>query len=118
MESVAVPGIHVLGDATLSGSGMPKSASMANNHAKVAASAIVASMTNVQLTPTPVISNTCYSYVSATEAMHVNAVFRFDADKKTILPVPGSGGVSERRNAAEKAFADAWATNIWADTLG
>jgi sulfite dehydrogenase len=33
MESKAVKGVHVLGDATLSAPGMPKSASMANNHA-------------------------------------------------------------------------------------
>jgi NADPH-dependent 2,4-dienoyl-CoA reductase/sulfur reductase-like enzyme len=32
MESVAVKGVHVLGDATLSAPAMPKSASMANQH--------------------------------------------------------------------------------------
>ena len=36
MESKAVKGVHVLGDATLSAPAMPKSASMANKHAKVA----------------------------------------------------------------------------------
>ena len=41
MESKAVKGVHVLGDATLSAPAMPKSASMANNHAKIAAAAIV-----------------------------------------------------------------------------
>ena len=41
MESKAVKGVHVLGDATLSAPGMPKSGSMANNHAKIAAAAIV-----------------------------------------------------------------------------
>ena len=41
MESKAVRGVHVLGDATLSAAAMPKSASMANNHAKIAAAAIV-----------------------------------------------------------------------------
>ena len=44
-ESIAVAGVYVLGDATLSAAAMPKSASMANNHAKLAASAIVATMT-------------------------------------------------------------------------
>ena len=34
MESKAVKGVHVLGDATLSAPAMPKSASMANNHAE------------------------------------------------------------------------------------
>jgi sulfide dehydrogenase [flavocytochrome c] flavoprotein subunit len=118
MESVSVPGVYVLGDATLAAAQMPKSASMANNHAKIAASAIVASMTGRELTPAPQISNTCYSYVSATEAMHVNAVYRYDVDKKTMLPVQGAGGVSDKRSELEKNYADAWAKNIWADSLG
>ena len=35
-------GVHVLGDATLSAPAMPKSASMANQHAKVCAAAVIA----------------------------------------------------------------------------
>ena len=31
---------------------------------------------------------------------------------------PGSGGVSAQRSEIEKQYADAWARNIWADTLG
>ena len=41
MESVAVKNVHVLGDATLSAPGMPKSGHMANQHGKAAAAAIV-----------------------------------------------------------------------------
>jgi NADPH-dependent 2,4-dienoyl-CoA reductase/sulfur reductase-like enzyme len=118
MESVAVPGVHVLGDATLSGPGMPKSASMANNHAKIAASAIVAALTGEALNPAPVINNTCYSYVSDREAVHVDSVHAWDAAQKTLVPVGGSGGVSSARSELEKRYADAWASNIWADTLG
>src|SRR5258706_11549755 len=40
MESLAHKSIHVLGDATLSAPAMPKSGHMANNHGKLAASAI------------------------------------------------------------------------------
>ncbi len=118
MESKAVPGVHVLGDATLSASAMPKSASMANNHAKIAAGAIVALLTGRPVNPQPVIANVCYSYVSDKEAMHVVSVHRYDADKKTILPVPNSGGVSAARSELEKAYADTWSRNIWADALG
>jgi NADH dehydrogenase FAD-containing subunit len=118
MESKAVPGIHVLGDATLSAAAMPKSASMANNHAKIAAGAIVARLLGQPVNPQPVIANTCYSYVSDKEAMHVTSVHRYDLEKKTLLPVPGAGGLSAQRNAQEKSFADAWAKNIWADSLG
>jgi sulfide dehydrogenase [flavocytochrome c] flavoprotein chain len=116
-ESIAVAGVHVLGDATLSAAAMPKSASMANNHAKIAASAIVATMTGQPLNPAPTINNTCYSYVSDREAMHVDSVHRWIPEKKTLEPVPGSGGVSAQRSELEKQYADAWARNIWADTL-
>ena len=118
MESKAVPGVHVLGDATLAASAMPKSASMANNHAKIAAGAIVAQLTGQPVNPQPVIANTCYSYVSDQEAMHVTSVHRYDLEKKTLLPVAGAGGVSAQRNTLEKAYADAWARNIWADSFG
>ena len=117
-ESVAVAGVYVLGDATLSAAAMPKSASMANNHAKIAASAIVATMTGQPLNPTPTINNTCYSYVSDREAMHVDSVHRWNPEKKALEPVAGSGGVSPQRSELEKQYADAWARNIWADTLG
>lgn len=118
MESKAVPGIHILGDATLSAAAMPKSGSMANNHGKIAAAAIVAQLTGQGVNPQPVIANTCYSYVSDKEAMHVTSVHRYDTDKKTLLPVAGAGGLSPRRNEIEKVFADIWARNIWADMLG
>jgi sulfite dehydrogenase len=117
-ESLAVPGIHVLGDSTLAAPMMPKSASMANNHAKICASAIVSLMTGEPTNPQPIINNTCYSYVSATEAMHVTSIHRYDAAQKTLVTVPGSGGVSSQRSELEKAYADTWAQSIWADTLG
>ena len=118
MESVAVPGVHVIGDATLAAPAMPKSASMANNHAKICASAVVALMTGKPVNMTPVINNTCYSYVSASEAVHVTSVHRFDPAQRTLVAVPGSSGVSSQRTELEKQYADAWARSIWADTLG
>ena len=118
MESKAVPGIHVLGDATLSAPALPKSATVANNQAKIAAAAIVAAIGGRPVDPQPVVVSACYSYASDREAMHVASVHRYDAEKKTLLPVPGTSGVSPRRNAQEKAYADTWARNIWADSFG
>lgn len=118
MESKAVTGVHVLGDATLSASAMPKSASMANNHAKIAAGALVALLTGRPVNPQPVIANVCYSYVSDKEAIHVVSVHSYDPAKMTILSVAGSGGVSAQRSELEKTYADTWARNIWADALG
>lgn len=118
MESTAHKGIHVLGDATLSAPAMPKSGHMANEHGKLAAAAIIELMNGGQPSATPMITNTCYSFVSDREAIHVASVHRYDAAQKTLVTVPGSGGVSAQRSELEGAYANAWAKNIWSDMLG
>ncbi|MFO1330849.1 MAG: NAD(P)/FAD-dependent oxidoreductase [Rubrivivax sp.] len=117
MESTAVPRIHVLGDATFSAPLMPKSGHMANQHAKVAAAAIIQLLKGEPVNPTPVVTNACYSFVSAREAVHVASVHQYDAAEKTFKTVPGSGGVSAGINQVEARIALGWAANIWADTL-
>jgi sulfite dehydrogenase len=117
MESKKVPGVHVLGDATLSAPGMPKSGSMANNHAKIAAAAIVGALTGRGPGSDPKIINTCYSFVSQKEAIRVSSVHEWDAGQGTLVPVKGSGGVSAARSEAEGSFAWNWAHTIWADSL-
>lgn len=118
MESKKVPGVHVLGDATLSAPGMPKSGSMANNHAKIAAAAIVGALTGRGAGSDPKIINTCYSFVSQKEAIRVSSVHDWDPGQGTLVPVKGSGGVSAARSEAEATFAWNWARTIWADSLG
>jgi len=118
MESTAVKGVHVLGDATLSAPAMPKSGSMANQHAKICAAAVIALINGRQPDPDPKIANTCYSYVSEKEAMHVASVHQWDGGQRTLIPVKGAGGVSAARSELEGAYAWAWATNIWQDVLG
>jgi sulfite dehydrogenase len=116
MESKAVKGVHVLGDATLSAPAMPKSASMANNHAKIAAAAIVELLNG--RTPEPVkIINTCYSFVSGKEAIRVSSVHEWEPGQATLIAVKGSGGVSAARSEAEATYAWNWARAIWADSL-
>jgi NADPH-dependent 2,4-dienoyl-CoA reductase/sulfur reductase-like enzyme len=117
-ESTAVPGVHILGDATASAPGMPKSGFMANNHAKVAADAVIASLTGQQPNDVPIIANTCYSFVSAKEAVHVASVHKWNAEQKTLVAVQGAGGLSSARNELEATYAYGWARNIWADALG
>ncbi|HMO45229.1 MAG TPA: NAD(P)/FAD-dependent oxidoreductase [Rubrivivax sp.] len=117
MESTAVPGIHVLGDATFSAPLMPKSGHMANQHAKVAAAAIIQLLKGEPVNAAPVVTNTCYSFVGEREAMHVASVHQYDAADKTFKAVPGSGGVSAARNQIEARIALGWADNIWADSL-
>ncbi len=117
-ESTAAQDIHVLGDAIQTAPLMPKSGHMANAHAKVAAAAIVAQLQGLDVDPQPMLTNTCYSYVSATEAIHVASVHEYVALEKTFKPVAGSGGVSAARSELEATYAAAWAQNIWADSLG
>ena len=116
MESKSVKGVHVLGDATLSAPGMPKSGSMANNHAKIAAAAIVEMLNGRAPSPVQII-NTCYSFVSQKEAIRVSSVHTWDDGQKTLIAVKGSGGVSAARSEAEGTFAWNWAKTIWADSL-
>ena len=115
MESKAVPGVHVLGDATLSAAAMPKSGSMANNHAKIAAAAVVELLNGRAPAPVQII-NTCYSFVSQKEAIRVSSVHAWDEKDRTLKALPG-GGVSAARSEAEGNYAWSWARTIWADSL-
>ena len=116
MESKAVRGVHVLGDSTLSAPAMPKSASMANNHAKIAAAAIVDLLNGRAPTPLKII-NTCYSFVSQKEAIRVSSVHEWEPGQGTLIAVKGAGGVSAARSEAEANYAWNWARTIWADSL-
>ena len=116
-ESKAAKNVHVLGDSIQIAPGMPKSGHMANQHGKTCAAAVVALLTGSQVNNMPIYNNTCYSFVSSDEVVHVASVHRYDAEKKTMMTVPGSGGLSQAANALEAVYAMAWAQNIWADTL-
>ena len=116
-ESVKVKNIHVLGDAIQVATGMPKSGHMANQHAKICAAAVVALLAGQPPNPTPVLTNTCYSFITDKDVIHVSSVHQYDQEKKTLLPVAGSGGVSSAMNDLEGRYAFNWAKNIWADML-
>ena len=116
-ESKVAKNVHVLGDAIQIAPAMPKSGHMANQHGKTCAAAVVALLTGQQVNTQPIYNNTCYSFVSSEDVVHVASVHAYDADKKTMLAVPGSGGVSSAANELEGRYALAWARNIWADTL-
>ncbi|HEV2610385.1 MAG TPA: NAD(P)/FAD-dependent oxidoreductase [Noviherbaspirillum sp.] len=116
-ESTQARHIHVLGDAIQVAPLMPKSAHMANQHAKICAAAIVDMFQGKPPPQNPMLTNTCYSYVSDKDVIHVTSVHAYDAQKKTLLSVPGSGGVSAAPGELEGRYAAEWARNIWADTL-
>jgi len=116
-ESKAHKNIHVLGDSIQIAPAMPKSGHMANQHGKTCAAAVVSLLQGKDAPSMPIYANTCYSFVTAEDVVHVASIHRYDAEKKTMLTVPGSGGLSSAANELEGRYAMAWARNIWADTL-
>ncbi|HEY0876991.1 MAG TPA: NAD(P)/FAD-dependent oxidoreductase [Zeimonas sp.] len=116
LESTAAPGIHVLGDATLSAPAMPKSGHMANQHGKAVAAALVEIFAG-RPPQAQMMTNTCYSFVDDRNVVHVASVHRYVPEKKTIEPVAGAGGLSPAPSELEGQYANAWARNIWNDML-
>lgn len=114
-ESTAVDHVHVIGDAVAAK--VPKSAHIANQQAKVCAAAVIALLRGELPEQQPVFSNTCYSFIDGQRAGHVATVYRYDADSKDMLPHP-SGGISVSASELEGRYAEGWAQNIWADSLG
>jgi sulfide dehydrogenase [flavocytochrome c] flavoprotein subunit len=116
-ESTAAKDVFVIGDSIQVAPLMPKSGHMANNHAKVAAAAIVAQLAGWEVNPRPMLTNTCYSFVNDKDVIHVASVHEYVAAEKTFKTVAGSGGVSTAPSALEGQYAMSWANNIWADSL-
>ncbi len=114
-ESTAVPKIHVVGDAVAAKT--PKSGHIANQQAKVCAAAVISLLRDETPATELLFSNTCYSFVSDTQAMHVANVYRYDAQQREMLTMDG-GGVSLKSSEQEALYAQGWAENIWADMFG
>ncbi len=116
-ESTVAPHIHVLGDAIQAGPYMPKSAHMANAHAKVAAAAIISKLCAFEVNPHPFLTNTCYSFVDPHQAIYIASVHQYDSVEKTFKILPNAGGMSAQPSKEDGDFALGWAQNIWADSL-
>jgi sulfide dehydrogenase [flavocytochrome c] flavoprotein chain len=117
-ESVKVKDIHVLGDSIQVAPLMPKSGHMANQQAKVAAAAILATLAGEAINPAPVVNNTCYSFITDRDAVHVASVHQYNSAQKTFLSVPDALGLSTAMSAQEGEYGFAWAKAIWLDALG
>lgn len=117
MQSTSTPHVHVLGDAIFPAPTMPKSGHMANQHAKLAAAAIINMMSDLPPSDSPLVMNTCYSFIDATNVIHVSSVHAYDAATRQVQPVKGAGGLSTAPSEMEGKYALAWARNIWADML-
>jgi len=117
-ESTAQKNIHVLGDAIQVAPLMPKSGHMANQHGKVCAAAVIALLRGKEVNPSPLFANACYSYIDDREVVHIASVHAYDPVRRTMVVVPGSGGLSPAPSVGETVYAEAWARNIWFDMLG
>ncbi|APW47409.1 NAD(P)/FAD-dependent oxidoreductase [Rhodoferax antarcticus] len=116
-ESKVAKNVHIIGDAIQIAPAMPKSGHMANQHGKTCAAAVVALLTGKTPNQAPIYNNVCYSFMGTEDAAHVASVHAYDAQKQTMVAVPGSGGVSKAANELEGRVALAWARGIWTDTL-
>ena len=99
-ESIKVPKIHVLGDAIQIAPAMPKSGHMANQHAKVAAAAILNAFAGQAPNPTPAINNTCYSFITDKDVVHVASVHQYDKDEEDVHDGAGLGRAVARTHGA------------------
>ncbi|MCX7931822.1 MAG: FCSD flavin-binding domain-containing protein [Rhodovarius sp.] len=123
-ESAQVPGIWVIGDATIAAP-MPKSGFAASSHAKHAVACIAADLAG-RPPPPAVFFNTCYSHVGEDYGISIVGVFR-GGDR--LVEVEGSGGISPRdaqlppdRRAEfrrlESLYADGWYDAITGEMFG
>lgn len=116
-ESKLQSGIHVIGDSASAGE-MPKSAYAANSQAKVCASAIVAAFSGRKASP-PHFFNTCYTYLSANDAVCDAISFKpsgnaIKIDEISITPV---GETAENRRLGVKD-ASVWYDAFTRDIFG
>jgi len=116
-ESTLVPGVHVIGDAAIAGA-MPKSAYAANSQGKVCAMAVVM-LLNGKNPVDPAYTNTCYSFVTADQAVSVAAIYELKEGKiveKTSGLTPGDASEAVLRREAE--YAESWYRNTVTDIFG
>ncbi len=113
-ESTLQPGIHVIGDASIAGK-MPKSGFSANSQGKYAAAAIVSEIAG-QEPIEPSYANTCYSLITPEHGISVAKVYKI-SDKKTIVGVKGSGGVSPKNEDPIVRRQEAIYTQGWYDAI-
>jgi NADH dehydrogenase FAD-containing subunit len=116
-ESAVAKDVFVIGDSIQVAQLMPKSGHMANNHAKVAAAAIVAQLGGMDPNPQPMLTNTCYSFIDDKNVVHVASVHEYVTTERTFKVVAGSGGVSTGPTEREGSYANHWARTIWSDIL-
>ncbi len=113
-ESRLQPGIHVIGDAAITGA-IPKSAFAANAEGKACAAA-VAGLLRGESPPAPKLLNTCYSLVAPDYGISIAGVYRPNA-AGLFADIEGAGGTSPldappATRSLEARYAEDWFTTI------
>jgi sulfide dehydrogenase [flavocytochrome c] flavoprotein subunit len=111
-ESVKHKDVHVIGDSTI-GLPVPKSGNVANAMGKISAAVVVAVL-NGRPVPQMPPGNTCYSWVSDTEAIAVVNSYRIDNGK--VVQIEQKLTPAQSRAVAANSLG--WAQSIWADVIG
>ena len=120
-ESLLIPNVHVLGDASIA-KAMPKSGYSANVQAKACAAAI-ADLLNDREPGAPSYQNTCYSIIGKDYGISVGMVYKYSKEKNMITKVKGAGGLtpkdaSREQLKRESVYAHGWYDNITNDIFG
>ena len=116
-ESTAVPGVHVIGDA--SSCGLPKAGHVANQEAKICADAIIRILGGQQPDASPVANSACYSPITASTASWLTAVYQYDPTSRKMI-VAANGGVTSGAKATEAGAisnGNFQQMNTWFNTL-
>jgi sulfide dehydrogenase [flavocytochrome c] flavoprotein chain len=111
-ESVKHKDVHVIGDAT-TGLPVPKSGNIANAMGKITAAVVVATLGGKPVPQMPP-GNTCYSWVSNTEAIAVVNSYRIDNGKVVQIEQK----LTPAQSAAVAQNSLGWAQSIWNDVVG
>lgn len=122
-ESRMVPGVYVIGDASIA-KAMPKSGFSANSQAKIAALQVARALKNLPIVTPPKLANTCYSLIAPNYGISVAAVYEAHEDKIVNLKkTHKSGGLSPKGaddsyRMLEAEYAVGWYKNQMADIFG
>ena len=120
-ESTLKPGIHVIGDACISG--MPKAGHIGNQEAKTCANAIVNALMGSQYAlaeTSPVLNSACYTPVTSTRATWLSAVYQY---ANGVMVPSTENGVTQPRVATSATAGnyedmEKWFATLMGDTFG
>jgi len=114
-ESTLKPGIHVIGDACISG--MPKAGHIGNQEAKTCANAIVNALKGSLYAledTSPVLNSACYTPVTSTRATWLSAVYQY---ANGVMVPSTENGVTQPRAAASATTGNYEDMEKWFATL-